>query len=167
MSRLDAFIRRLTAQRACLNLAAEMLSNLPGPVLEIGLGNGRTYDHLRTLFTDRDIYVFERKVAAHPSCTPDDDHLLLGDIHDTVPIAMDRMGVPAALAHADIGSGDKVADTATGAYLGGVLLPLMAPGGIVISDQDMALSGHEKLPLPDGVELGRYYMYRISGGDLL
>ncbi len=163
MSRLDAFIRRLTAQRACLDLAAEMLADLPGPVLEVGLGNGRTYDHLRALFAGRDIYVFERKVAAHPSCTPDDDHLFLGDIHYTVPGALNRMGAPAALAHADIGSGDKVADTATGAFLGAVLAPLMAPGGIIISDQDMALTGHEKLPLPEGIEPGRYYMYRING----
>jgi len=165
MSRLDAFIRRLTAQRGCLNLAAELLTDLPGPVLEIGLGNGRTYDHLRTLFTGRDIFVFERKVAAHPSCTPDDDHLILGDIHDTVPNALDRIGGPAALAHADIGSGDKAADKATGAYLGGVLVPLMAPGGIIVSDQDMDLSGTEKLPLPDGIEPGRYFMYRIAGGS--
>ena len=166
MSRLDAFIRRLTAQRACLNLAAEMLNGRRGPVLEIGLGNGRTYDHVRTLFEVDDIFVFERKVAAHPSCTPDDDHLLLGDIHETVPGAMSRIKHPAILAHADIGSGDKEADTATGAFLGRVLLPLMAPGGIMISDQDMALTGHEKLPLPEGIEPGRYYMYRVSGGSL-
>ena len=162
MSRLDAFIRRLTAQRACLGAAADLLVDLPGPVLEIGLGNGRTYDHLRSLFPTRDIYVFERKVAAHPSCTPDDDHLLLGDIHDTVPGAMDRIGAPAALAHADIGAGDKEADKATGIYLGQVLMPLMAPGGILISDQDMDLPVAEKLPLPDGVEPGRYYMYRMN-----
>ena len=49
MSRLDSFIRRLEAQRACLALAAGRIGGLPGPVLELGLGNGRTYDHLREL----------------------------------------------------------------------------------------------------------------------
>ncbi|MGH6887075.1 MAG: class I SAM-dependent methyltransferase, partial [Geminicoccales bacterium] len=49
MSRLDSFIRRLEAQRACLDLAAARIADLPGPVLELGLGNGRTYDHLREL----------------------------------------------------------------------------------------------------------------------
>ncbi len=163
MSRLDAFIRRLTAQRACLELAAEILAGLPGPVLEIGLGNGRTYDHLRTLFSERDIYVFERKVAAHPSCTPDWRYLILGDIHDTITNSIGRIGAPAALAHADIGSGDKAADRATGAFLGRVLAPLMAPGGLVIGDQVMDLAGAEQLALPDGVEPGRYFMYRMLG----
>ena len=55
MSRLDSFIRRLEAQRACLNRAAELIRDIDGFVLELGLGNGRTYDHLRELFPDRDI----------------------------------------------------------------------------------------------------------------
>jgi len=165
MSRLDAFIRRLTAQRACLEAAARLLAELPGPILEIGLGNGRTYDHLRTLFPTRDIYVFERKVAAHPLCIPDDDHLLLGDIRDTVPGAMERIGQAAVLAHADIGSGDKAADKATGALLGKMLRPLMSPGGIVIGDQDMDVPNAERLRLPDGIDADRYFMYRISGSS--
>ncbi len=66
MSRLDSFIRRLEAQRACLNWAAELIDGLDGFALELGLGNGRTYDHLRSLFPDRAIYVCERQVAAHP-----------------------------------------------------------------------------------------------------
>ena len=70
MSRLDSFIRRLEAQRACLNRAAALISGIDGTVLELGLGNGRTYDHLRELFPDREIYVCERRVAAHPACVP-------------------------------------------------------------------------------------------------
>ena len=50
MTRLDTVIKRLMAQRSCLNAAAETLGNMAGPVLELGLGNGRTYDHLRFLF---------------------------------------------------------------------------------------------------------------------
>ncbi len=60
MSRLDSFIRRLKAQRACLGLAAELIRDVPGPLLELGLGNGRTYDHLREIMPGREIYVFER-----------------------------------------------------------------------------------------------------------
>ena len=73
MSRLDSFIRRVTAQRDCLNAAAVLVRDLPGPVLEFGLGNGRTYDHLRSLLPDRQIFVFERQVAAHPDCIPPDE----------------------------------------------------------------------------------------------
>ena len=90
MSRLDSFIRRLEAQRACLDRAAELIARLDGAVLELGLGNGRTYDHLRELFPGRDIYVCERQVAAHPDCVPPADRLLLGDMRETLPVARVR-----------------------------------------------------------------------------
>ena len=63
MSRLDSAIARLKAQRVCLGVAAEMLSELPGHVLELGLGNGRTYDHIRGLMPERKIYVFDRRTG--------------------------------------------------------------------------------------------------------
>jgi len=84
VSRLDSFIRRLEAQRACLDEAAHLITELDGDVLELGLGNGRTYDHLRQLFPDRKIYVCERRVAAHPDCVPPAELLLLGDMRDTL-----------------------------------------------------------------------------------
>jgi S-adenosyl-L-methionine methyltransferase len=46
MTRLDSAIRRLTAQRDLLDWASEEIAP-GGLVLELGLGNGRTYDHLR------------------------------------------------------------------------------------------------------------------------
>ncbi|MGB1448128.1 MAG: class I SAM-dependent methyltransferase, partial [Arenicellales bacterium] len=54
MSRLDSMIRRLEAQRACLAAATESVRELPGAFLELGLGNGRTYDHLRELAPKRE-----------------------------------------------------------------------------------------------------------------
>ncbi len=66
MSRLDSFIRRMIAQRDCLAAAARLIGDIPGPVLELGLGNGRTYDHLREILPGREIFVFDRRVAAHP-----------------------------------------------------------------------------------------------------
>ncbi len=114
MSRLDINIRRLEAQRACLNRVAEQIRDLPGPVLELGLGNGRTYDHLRELLPEREIFVFERDVAAHPDCIPDDDHLYRGDFQDTLPGAAERFAGQVALVHADIGSANLERDAATG-----------------------------------------------------
>ena len=64
MSRLDSFIRRMQGQRDCLNRAAELIAGIPGPVLELGLGNGRTYDHLKEILPDREIFVFDRRIAA-------------------------------------------------------------------------------------------------------
>ena len=55
MSRLDAVIGRLKSQRSCLNAAVALIGEAPGHVLELGLGNGRTYDHLRLLFPNRNI----------------------------------------------------------------------------------------------------------------
>ena len=58
MSRLDIFINRMVSQRACLNAAAEQTAKMPGPVFELGLGNGRTYHHMVEIMAGRDIYVF-------------------------------------------------------------------------------------------------------------
>ncbi len=75
MSKLDSFIRRMTAQRDCLNHAASLITHVPGTVFELGLGNGRTYDHLRQLFPDRDVYVFDRVIADFTSCMPPENRL--------------------------------------------------------------------------------------------
>ncbi len=163
MSRLDSFIRRVTAQRDCLNLAAELIADVPGPVLELGLGNGRTYDHLRELFPDREIFVFERRVAAHPGCIPDDAHLFLGDITETLPAAAARIGAPAALAHCDMGTGEKASNARLAAFIGPAVSALMAAGGLVLSDQEYRVPGWTAVPLPPAVRPGRYFINRVGG----
>ena len=155
-SRLDQFIRRIKAQRACLNLAARLIGGMDGPILELGLGNGRTYDHLRELFPGRDIYVFERDVSAHPDCIPDAAHLLQGDFKETVPGALARIGAPAALIHGDIGS----ADTELAAWLGPALRLLAAPGAVILSDRELGAEIWPSEPLPPDVAPGVYFMYR-------
>jgi hypothetical protein len=162
LSRLDSFIRRLTAQRDLLNQAARTIADLPGPVLELGLGNGRTYDHLRSILPGRPVYVFDRKVAAHPDSVPDAEHLFLGDFADTLPAAARRLGASAALAHCDIGSGDRAATAALARWLGPALAPLLAPGAIVLADQRLELPRAVALPQPDSVPPGRYHFYRIG-----
>ncbi|MDP6691948.1 MAG: class I SAM-dependent methyltransferase [Alphaproteobacteria bacterium] len=164
MSRLDSFIRRLKAQRLCLDWAVDQIADLPGPVLELGLGNGRTYDHLRERLQDhrpeREIFVFERKVAAHPDCVPDDAHLFLGDVHDSLPGAMARIGARAVLAHCDIGTGDSKLTAKLASFVGPGLGPLLAPGAVVAADQAMDIPGCRPVPLPEGVAEGRYHLYR-------
>jgi len=162
VSRLDSFIRRLSAQRDCLALAARLAASVPGPVLELGLGNGRTYDHLRSLMPDREIFVFDRRVAAHPECIPDDAHLILGDVHETLPAALVRVGARAALAHCDIGTGVTADNRALARFLGPTLAALMAPGGIVVSDQRLDVPGWTPVALPVGVEEARYFINRVG-----
>jgi hypothetical protein len=158
VSRLDSFIRRLQAQRACLDAAAMLMRDLSGPVLEFGLGNGRSYDHLRALCPERDIYVFDRQVAAHPDCIPPDDHLFVGDFSDTLPRAIARFGATAALVHVDCGSGKPEIDRQVVAVLRPALLQLMRPGAICLSDQEITDPLLAPLTLPADVMPGRYFM---------
>ncbi len=160
MSRLDSFIRRLEAQRAVLNHAAELIAGLDGPILELGLGNGRTYDHLRELFPGRDIYVCERRVAAHPDCIPPGHLLLLGDMFETLPAARERLGGRVALAHFDAGTGDAAGNLRLAARLRPLILPLLREGAVLATQQAMDGPGLAALPLPEGVPEGRYYLYR-------
>lgn len=160
MSRLDSFIRRLEAQRACLNRAAELIRGIDGVVLELGLGNGRTYDHLRELFADRDIYVCERRVAAHPDCVPPEERLILGDMRATLPALRERFGGRVALAHFDAGTGDRPANVALAAGLMPAIVALLGPGGVLVSDPPVEAAELAALPPPDGVAPGRYHLYR-------
>ncbi len=160
MSRLDSFIRRLEAQRACLNQAARAIADLPGPVLELGLGNGRTYDHLRELLPGRAIFVFERQLAAHPASMPDAEHLILGDIRETLPKVGARLGAPAVLVHSDIGTGDGAQNAELAAWLAAALPALLAQGAWVISDQPMRAAALRPLPPPEAVARERYFLYR-------
>jgi hypothetical protein len=164
MSRLDSAIRRLQAQRACLDHVCRLIagpdSPVAGPVLEVGLGNGRTYDHLRQSLPGRPIYAFDRQVAAHPDCVPEAPFLLLGDFRDSLPAARTQIGTPAALIHADTGTGDEAASRSLAETIAGDLVALLAPGGILASDQPLTRPELEPLPLPEGVPAGRYYLYR-------
>jgi len=160
VSRLDSFIRRLEAQRACLNHAAELIAGLDGVALELGLGNGRTYDHLRELFPDREIYVCERQVAAHPDCVPPPERLILGDMRETLPAARARLGGRVVLAHLDVGTGDAAENQILAAELMLLVLPLLCAGAIIVSDPPLAAADLEALPLPDAIAPGRYHLYR-------
>jgi hypothetical protein len=159
MSRLDSFIRRLEAQRACLGHAVAKIRRLPGPVLELGLGNGRTYDHLRALLPEREIFVFEREVAAHPDCIPDPAHLILGDVRTTLPQASRRLPGPAALVHTDIGTGEAASNAELAIWLSVALPPLLAPGAWVVSDQPLRAPALVARPAPAGIDPERYFLY--------
>jgi hypothetical protein len=161
MSRLDSVIRRLEAQRACLNRAAGLVADIPGPILELGLGNGRTYDHLRTLMPNRLFIVFERKALAHPDSMPPYEDLIEGDFRETIPGALMFIRSPAALIHADIGSGDKAATAALAGWLAEAVKPLCKKQTLIVSDQPLPILGTTLLPLPQNVLEGRYQMQQM------
>ena len=163
MSRLDSAIRRLCAQRDCLDWAVGAIAGLDGPILELGLGNGRTYDHLRQRMPDREILVFDRQVNAHPDCIPDQKCLFLGEMTETLPATFARLGPAAVLAHCDLGSGDRRASAALASAIAPHVVALMRPGGLVVSDQEFKIHGLDPLALPEGVPAGRYFLYRAAG----
>jgi len=158
LSRLDENILRMVGCRDCLNRAAEMVRGLPGPVFELGLGNGRSYDHLRRLFPERDIYVFERRIAAHPDCVPDDAHLFLGDIGETLPAAAQRFARQGALLHADVGGADPDVNDRLAALVARFIPELLRPEGVAVTS--VACPGLEPAERPAGVNPKSYFMYR-------
>ncbi|TXI07553.1 MAG: hypothetical protein E6Q76_08410 [Rhizobium sp.] len=157
MSRLDSFIRRLSAQRDILNSVADDVRTLDGPVLELGLGNGRTFDHLRELFPDRRIIAFDRAANAYGPSMPSADNLILGEIRDT---ARQFVGANASLAHADIGTGYEDKDAITLTWLPQIMAGVLAPGGLAVSGLPIDHPDLQALPLPSSVKDGRYFIYR-------
>ena len=157
MSRLDSFIRRLSAQRDILNAVAYEVRAIDGPVLELGLGNGRTFDHLRELFQDRRIVAFDRAANAYGPSMPSADNLILGEIKDT---ARTFVGANASLAHADIGTGYEDKDAVTLTWLPQIMAGVLASGGLAVSGLPLDHPDLQALPLPSTVKEGRYFIYR-------
>lgn len=157
MSRLDSFIRRLTAQRDILNHLAEDVAQLDGPIMELGLGNGRTFDHLRERFPGRRILAFDRAANASAHSMPPADDLILGEIEET---AQAFLGIDAALAHADIGTGYPGKDAITLRWLPQLMAGVVVSGGVAVSGLPLDHPDLVPLPLPAGVQEDRYFLYR-------
>jgi hypothetical protein len=160
LSRLDLFIDRMVSQRACLDFAITETSRMSGPVFELGLGNGRTYHHMRERVADRDIYVFERALAAHPDSTPPDDRTILGDVNETLVQALDRFGPTASLIHADLGGHNREKNDIFARKISPIVEPLLAEGGLMVASDRMYFETLTELPLPDGAVEGRCFIYR-------
>ena len=167
MNRLEAMIARLVTQRACIGGAARQVEHLDGPVLEIGLGKGRTYSYMRQIFTNREIYAFDKDFHALPDATPCNNFLVLGDFRDTLLAMADRLHSPAVLAHADIGSDDRLADAALARDIAGPIARLVVAQGLVLSDRALPHRRLEEIDpptveLPAGIDPWPYFMYRVA-----
>ncbi|PPR79380.1 MAG: hypothetical protein CFH01_00437 [Alphaproteobacteria bacterium MarineAlpha2_Bin1] len=161
MSRLDSAIRRLKSQKICLDFASSELSNISGVIVEIGLGNGRTYDHLRELFPKRKIYVFERDVNAHPDCIPPDDFLFKGDFNKTLIGLKDKIVEPIILIHFDIGSGYNSESNERASSLSFLLKDIIDRKGLIIGDQSLDKSHFLEISTPKGVDYAKYFIYKL------
>lgn len=159
MSRLESFIRRLEAQRTCIDFAARP-GNLPkGPIFALGFGNGRTYDHLRTVFPSREIYVFDRRVASPPDCVPDSRHLFFGEMDETLPRVAPRFRDQVALVHVDVGHDDEAIDDVTAMVLASLIREIAAPQALVASNHPIPLPEWQPVTLFE-LPKHRYSLYR-------
>ena len=157
MSRLNSMMRRLAAQADGLEWGNTMVDSLKGDFLDMGLGNGRTYDHLREILPQRRIWVIDRQLQCHPSCVPPEEDFLQGEAEDMLT-RLAQMNRPIALAHYDFGFGVKEKDVDEAARLSPMIAKVMAPGGVIVSGQPLV--GFQDLEGPGGIPEGRYFFYR-------
>jgi hypothetical protein len=160
MSRLDSFIRRMQAQRLVLDWAAAGIASRAGLVLELGLGNGRTYDHLREILPGREIHAFDFAAKANPRSLPAPDRLVLGDMKLTLPVFAAAHGRSAVLVHVDATTGQVERDAVELAWLPGHVAALAADGALVVSGWPLVDVALSPVALPEGVPEGRYFAYR-------
>lgn len=155
-------IERLQAQRACIDWAAAHLAAAQPPVvLELGLGSGRTYDHLRQSLPGARILVFDLAVNAHPACVPPDEDLVLGDVTRTLPALRPELAGRVGLVHADIGTADHELNQRIAASLAPLMATLLQADGLLLSNrQELGAIGLRALPMPDGAAVGHCFLFR-------
>ena len=144
-----------------MDWAAKNIHKQRGVVLEFGLGNGRTFDHMRKLLPQRDIYVFEREIAAHPDCIPHPAFQFIGDFRDSIPMAIEQLGRSAALAYLDIGAEQKNTSLALASKITPCIEKLLCVNAIVVSEQEVERWRSYKLQLPAGISENRIHLYRL------
>jgi hypothetical protein len=148
-------IRRLMAQRACIERAADIAAPLPGPALLMGFGDGSAFEHLReVLRRRREIIVFDQL-----SGETEGAERVVGDPRETLPLNWERLKRSVALAHFNFPVTDQ---PRLASELAPMLAPVMRPGAVIITEKPLELPGWEALPPPDGVREGRHYLYRAS-----
>jgi hypothetical protein len=160
LSRLEKTLFRLQAQHASFAHLVTLIEGRPGIVAELGLGHGRTFDHLRRTLPDREIYVFDHADNAYQDCRPDPAYMIAGDIADTFPPFAERFAGQVILANSDVGSFDSASNARAAALMSRILPPAIAPHGYVMSDLPLTMPGFEQLPTPEGARDGAYYLYR-------
>lgn len=148
MNRLDNMINRLRTQKAYLDFAVDAIDGLPGVVFEVGLGKGRSYDYLRQVCSDREIYGFDRVIHASSDAIPDPDHMFKGDFLETIPAAARMFQGNVALIHADFGSTNANHDACLAKRLAPLFSRLIVAGGLVVSDRRLTVENAEPLELP-------------------
>ena len=160
MSRLEDLTHRFLTQQASLNLGVELIAEVDGIVVELGLGKGRSFDHLRERLPGRVIYVFDHELSCEPEYAPDPEYWMFGEITKTLPAFCERFAGQAALVHSDIGTRHREQDQPLANFIANQLQTLMSAGGVVVSDRPMESTAWSILPRLPEMDQFPYFMYR-------
>ena len=163
MSRLEDLTHRFLTQRAALDRAVELIEAIAGIVVELGLGKGRTFDHLRERLPGREIHVFDRELSCEPEYAPAEEFRVFGEIIETLPAFRRRFAGQAVLVHSDLGTRHRGQDMPLVEFVAENLDGLLAPGAVVASDRPMVNAPWVRLPELREMENFPYYMYRKQG----
>lgn len=158
---LERALYRLRAQHATLGAALARLSGGCPLVWEVGLGKGRSYDHLRRALPGASIFAFDRALVSVPDCTPPDDRMMIGDLAATLPQLAVAHRARVALAHIDLGGDPPSAETR--AALERWLPVAMAPQGLVAAGTPLDLANAQPLELPAAAAAGGYALLVLHG----
>ena len=160
MSRLEDLTHRFLTQRAALDLGVELIADIDGIIVELGLGKGRTFDHLRERLSGRTIYVFDHELSCEPEYAPAPEYRMFGNITETLPAFCERFSGQAALIHSDVGTRDREHDQPLVDCIATQLETLITAGGVIVSDRPMQQRGWSTLPSLREMEHFPYFMYR-------
>ncbi|MEO0791079.1 MAG: class I SAM-dependent methyltransferase [Pseudomonadota bacterium] len=163
-TRLMSFRDRVDAQIALLDwVCAEVRGNpalADGPILEVGLGNGRTYSHLLGRLPGRRVIVFDKDVKAHPMSRPAPEDFVRGQVQETVRDFADASGRKAVMIHSDIGDGTGATEADILTWIASVYASATAPGALVLCTQALDDPCFERLADPVPKYAARYGIYR-------
>ncbi|MEO1720567.1 MAG: class I SAM-dependent methyltransferase [Pseudomonadota bacterium] len=161
MTELEWAVIRLRTQIRLLDWAANELLHEDAPlVLELGLGNGRTYDHLRQRLPDARIEVFDREMKGKLSSRPPEDRFHKGELVTTLA-AFEPRG-HAQLIHADLGTGDPEHEHRIAAMLLAALPLLAKPGCIIVTSTELPDARFNPVDIADHDPQSRYHVYRFD-----
>lgn len=145
------------SQRASLERASALITQLPGPALQIGWGDGVAYDHLHEILRRRELFVFDRTIAAPAEAPPAAEQRILGDPAETLPQAWERWRREAALAYLNFPAPARIA-----AEWAPLVAPLLRPGAVVIAETAIELPGWEVVAAPESARDAREHLYRVN-----
>ncbi len=163
---LERTLMRIDTQIRLIDWAAGRLAEgaayVDGHVVELGLGNGRTYDHLRARLGDRRIIVLDREMKANPDRRPPDGDFIKGEIAATWRTLAASHPNAAALIHADLGDGTDRYDAVLEAWLGEACAALGAPGALILSSTRIMHPDIAPIEPPFTPLGGHYLVYQRS-----